>query len=95
MIALQDIHTSHAHYLFVEKLLQSAFPEEERRDDEQQRAYTDYNPKFHCLLIRDFDKPIGLLTYWDFTDFASAMAAHITSRITAIDFEASSFAGIT
>lgn len=69
MIALQDIHTSHANYLFVEKLLQSAFPEEERRDDRQQREYTDRNPKFHCLLIRDFDKPIGLLTYWDFADF--------------------------
>lgn len=69
MIALQPIDTNHAHYLFVEKLLQSAFPETERRDDRMQRAYTDYYPKFHCLLIRDFDKPVGLLTYWDFDDF--------------------------
>ena len=69
MIALQPIHTDHALYLFVEKLLQSAFPKDERRDDAQQRAYTDRNPKFHCLLIRDFDQPVGLLTYWDFADF--------------------------
>ena len=69
MISLQPIHTDHALYLFVEKLLQSAFPKDERRDDAQQRAYTDRNPKFHCLLIRDFDQPVGLLTYWDFADF--------------------------
>ena len=69
MIALQPIHTEHALYLYVEKLLHSAFPPDERRDDEQQRAYTDGNAKFRCLLIRDFDKPVGLLTYWDFTDF--------------------------
>ena len=69
MIALQPIHTEHALYLFVEKLLHSAFPPDERRDDEQQRAYTDGNNKFRCLLIRDFDTPIGLLTYWDFVDF--------------------------
>ena len=54
MIALQPIHTEHALYLFVEKLLHSAFPSDERRDDEQQRAYTDGNNKFRCLLIRDF-----------------------------------------
>ena len=69
MIALQSITTEHALYLYVEKLLHSAFPADERRDDEQQCAYTDRNDKFRCLLIRDFDKPIGLLTYWDFTDF--------------------------
>lgn len=69
MTQFSEIKTHNEHYLFVEKLLQSAFPEEERRDDKQQRAYTDHNRKFHCLLIRDFDKPIGLLTYWDFTDF--------------------------
>ena len=69
MIALQPITTDHALYLFVEKLLHSAFPSDERRDDEQQRAYTDGNDHFHCLLIRDIEEPIGLLTYWDFKDF--------------------------
>jgi len=69
MIALQPINTEHALYLFVEKLLHSAFPPDERRDDEQQRDYTDENDKFHCLLIREFETPVGLITYWDFTDF--------------------------
>ena len=69
MIALQSITTDHALYLFVEKLLHSAFPPDERRDDKEQRANTDRNDKFHCLLIRDFETPIGLITYWDFTDF--------------------------
>ena len=69
MIALQPINTDHALYLFVEKLLHSAFPSDERRDDEQQRAYTDRNAKFHCLLIRELNVPIGLLTYWEFEDF--------------------------
>ena len=69
MIALQPINTEHALYLFVEKLLHSAFPSDERRDDEQQRAYTDRNDKFHCLLIRDLNTPVGLITYWDFEDF--------------------------
>ena len=69
MIALQPINTEHALYLFVEKLLHSVFPPDERRDDEQQRAYTDKNDKFHCLLIRDFEEPIGMITYWDLTDF--------------------------
>ena len=69
MIALQPITTDHALYLFVEKLLHSAFPSDERRDDEQQRMYTDQNEKFNCLLIREFENPIGLITYWDFKDF--------------------------
>lgn len=69
MIALQPINTGHALYLFVEKLLHSAFPPDERRDDEQQRMYTDQNEKFNCLLIREFENPIGLITYWDFKDF--------------------------
>lgn len=69
MIQISEIKTHNENYLFVEKLLQSAFPEEERRDDKQQREYTDRNDKFHCLLIRDFDKPIGLMTYWKFKDF--------------------------
>lgn len=69
MVQFSEIKTHNEHYLFVEKLLQSAFPEEERRDDRQQRIYTDRNDKFHCLLIRSFDKPIGLMTYWVFDDF--------------------------
>ena len=65
MIALQPITTDHALYLFVEKLLHSAFPTDERRDDEQQRMYTDQNEKFNCLLIREFENPIGSITTRD------------------------------
>lgn len=69
MIALQRINTTHIDYLFVEKLLHDAFPSCERRDDWQQRKYTDEKELFHCLLIRDIETPIGLITYWQFKDF--------------------------
>lgn len=69
MIALQQINTHHDYYPFVERLLCSAFPSEERRDDEQQRINTNENEKFHCFLIRDYEHPIGVITAWYFTDF--------------------------
>lgn len=61
--------THNPRYPFVEALLHAAFPEEERRDDAQQRAFTNLNPKFHCCLLTDDKSPVGLLNYWDFTDF--------------------------
>ena len=64
MITLKEINTFHRYYLYVEALLHSAFPTDERRDDELQRDFTDSNDKFHCLLILKASKPIGLLTYW-------------------------------
>lgn len=69
MLALKEIKTSHERYPFVEALLQSAFPSDERRDDKEQRNFTNNNEKFHCLLIQDSGKPIGLITYWDFEAF--------------------------
>ena len=81
MILLQPINTEHALYLFIEKLLHSAFPSDERRDDEQQRAYTDNNKQFHCLLIRSLEIPVGLLTYWDFESFAYIEHFAIDSRL--------------
>ena len=69
MLILKEINTFHRHYPFVEELLQTAFPSDERRDDEQQREYTDGNTLFHCLLIQKAENPVGLITYWDFTDF--------------------------
>ena len=48
MLTLKEINTFHRHYLFVEDLLQSAFPSDERRDDEQQRDFTDGNNFFLC-----------------------------------------------
>lgn len=53
----------------METLMNTAFPLQERRDIELQQKNIDQNPKFHNLLITDNQKPIGLLTYWNFTDF--------------------------
>ena len=69
MLALKEINSFHRHYPFVEELLQSAFPPDERRDDDLQRANADANDKFHCLLIEKAENPIGLLTCWDFGSF--------------------------
>lgn len=69
MIALQDIKTEHKSYHFVEKLLHTAFPDNERRDDDMQRWNTDNEEQFHCLLASDEGNPVGLLTYWDFNTF--------------------------
>ena len=69
MLTLKEINSFHRYYPFVEELLQSAFPADERRDDELQRANADANDKFHCLLIEKAENPIGLLTYWNFGTF--------------------------
>lgn len=69
MLEIIHIHTDHEHYPFVEKLLVSAFPKEERRDTPSQRENTDTNDKFHCGLITDDGEPIGLITYWNFKQF--------------------------
>ena len=69
MVVLQEIETDHPLYPFIEDLLHTAFPEDERRDDEMQRWNTDYEEKFHCLLTKKKEEPIGLLTYWEFDTF--------------------------
>lgn len=69
MIQLSEIHTDHEHYPFVEELLHSAFPQEERRDTPQQREYTDHQPKFHCSLVTDDKQPVGVITHWHFYGF--------------------------
>ena len=70
MIRLREIGSADAGYVFVERLWQAAFPETERRDREAQRANTDSNPVFHCVLAENEDDvPVGFLTYWDFGTF--------------------------
>ena len=69
MVTFKEINTFHRYYPFVEDLLHSAFPADERRDDELQREYTDSNDNFHCVLIQKPGKPVGLLTYWHFDTF--------------------------
>ena len=69
MIKLQRINTSHEHYPFVESLMQTAFPLQERRNADLQREYTDNKPHFHTLVILVENKPIGLITYWKLDSF--------------------------
>lgn len=81
MIQLKEIKTNHEHYPFMEQLLETAFPLQERRDSDKQRKNTDENPLFHNTLITDDDMPIGLLTYWDFHTFVYIEHFAIDSRL--------------
>lgn len=69
MIELIEIKTDSALYNYAEQLMTTSFPQEERRDTEQQRWYTDYKTLFHYCIIMDNAIPLGLLTYWDFQTF--------------------------
>lgn len=69
MLELKRINSLHEHYPFMEELMQTAFPSQERRDTELQRTYTDNQSRFHNNVLLDNGTPIGLLTYWDFDTF--------------------------
>lgn len=69
MIKLQRINTSHEHYPFVESLMQTAFPLQERRNADLQREYTDNKPQFFTNIILEDKTPIGLITYWELDGF--------------------------
>lgn len=69
MVTLTRIGSEDVHYSFVEELLHTAFPEAERRNDDEQRWNTDHETRFHCLLATDGQEPIGILTYWYFDTF--------------------------
>ncbi len=70
MVLFSEIKTNHSQYGFVEKLFVSAFPEEERRKEEEQREMIDFNPFVHCVLLSDVDEtPLGFITYWRFDAF--------------------------
>lgn len=67
LIRLQETDTPE--YLFVEKLLTEAFPEEERRDLPDFHTLTRCEGRFYNNVITDNDSPIGLVTYWDLERF--------------------------
>lgn len=69
MIKIQRINTSHEHYQFVEELMQTAFPQQERRNADLQREYTDNKLHFHTFVILNGNLPIGLLTMWKLESF--------------------------
>ena len=64
---IQDAETDE--YMLMEKLLTSAFPEEEYRDLQEMRTLTKSKKVFHNNLIYDGDTFVGLITYWDFGSF--------------------------
>lgn len=70
MINIKRIKTvDTVYYNFVEDLLTTAFPKEERRELVLQRNYTDNNPLFFNNIILEDDIPIGFITYWKFGDY--------------------------
>ena len=68
-MVLKEIDTCHDAYAFVEELLHSAFPEEERRPDAAQRNNTDAEARFHCMLIEHDGEVAGLLCWWELSGF--------------------------
>lgn len=69
MLEIKRINSLHEHYPFMEELMKAAFPLQERRNADLQRAYTDHQPRFHNNVLLDNGTPIGLLTFWDFDTF--------------------------
>lgn len=69
MLQWERLDTKHRLYPFAEDLLHTAFPADERRDDAQQREYTDHKKEFAAYVLTDGDEPIGLITCWHFTKF--------------------------
>lgn len=71
MLTLHETRdTDCADYAYMEALLVSSFPKEERRDLEQQRLNCRENSRFHPMLIRDGEARIGLMNYWQLDNMA-------------------------
>ena len=67
---LQRITTQNQElYQFMENLMIQSFPIEEYRDLTELKDFTDHRNQFHCNIIWENDKAIGLLNYWDFDTF--------------------------
>lgn len=69
MITIQRINSLHEHYPFMEQLMKTAFPLQERRDSVLQRENADHNPRFHNNVLLKNGTPVGLLTCWNFDSF--------------------------
>ncbi|MDE6778157.1 MAG: GNAT family N-acetyltransferase [Alistipes sp.] len=63
------VSTSTLDYAFVERLMEEAFPAEERRERAAQRLLTDSERRFSCYVVCDGGEPVGFVTWWDFDDF--------------------------
>jgi ribosomal protein S18 acetylase RimI-like enzyme len=58
-----------AHYQFMERLLVSSFPPEERRPLPNLRRVTDEKENFHLFVLMDGATPVGFYNYWSFPLF--------------------------
>lgn len=65
-----SVNSSSPHYAPVESLLISTFPENERRNLEQQRLYVDNNPRFTVYAALDAEKFVGFFAVWTFEEFS-------------------------
>ena len=70
MIEIKQVKTQdEVNYTFVEKLMHTAFPQEERRDTVQQREYSDNISVFCNNIILENGNSIGMISYWTMGDF--------------------------
>ena len=70
MIEIKRISTQDGtEYAYVEHLMETAFPQEERRDTFQQREYSDHHPLFCSNILLENGKPIGMISYWKMDEF--------------------------
>ncbi len=70
MLDLINIDTKSPEYHFVETLMHSAFPSDERRDDSRQRQIVDDNEQMRCMVIKDGDVNVGFFTVWTLTEIS-------------------------
>lgn len=67
---LIPLTSDHAFYPSFERLLEQAFPPEERRSAAEQKGVVDTNAHFHPCALVENGGFIGLLTYWRGPGFA-------------------------
>lgn len=65
----KHVRTNEKDYSFSEKLLVTAFPENEHRELDAQRNNVDNDPRFFNTIIYEGENPIGFITYWQFDGF--------------------------
>lgn len=68
-IEIRRIVSTAPDYAFVERLMEEAFPAEERRERGAQRLLTDSEPRFSCCVVYDGGERVGFVTLWEFDDF--------------------------
>ena len=76
MIEIKQVKTENQElYGFVEELMHTAFPAQERRDTPQQREYSDSNPLFCNNVIVENGKPVGMISCLLYTSFGRLYSA--------------------